>query len=335
MQIDEQCLSWLHRRGITNKVIDAFSITTGDVPHLGLRDAIIIPVRNIDGTHSFNKYRRNPLEGDVKPKYLYDRGGKTTLFGADHLVAHWKILPEHSPITKLPVVITEGELDTLVCWSLRIPAVSSTGGAQSFQEEWVELLKGYEDIFICFDNDEPGYNGAIKVLSYLPDAKVIFIPKNIPDVKDISDYVARGGDFHALMRSARSYPDLATVEAEREAIAANWGDYTFHNLYIEHHKAKSLPSSSGPGKPRSDGDRLERAKSVDCLTLLEFRRNGKYPIARCLWHNDTNPSLTYYERNNSCYCHACGKYADAIDIVMARDGVGFKEALNVLLKDYD
>lgn len=342
---------WLRKRGITDKIIDAFSISVGDVPHLGLKEAIIIPVRHIDGTHAFNKYRRSPLEGNVKPKYLYDRGGKVTLYGADQLVAH---LPQeykgeslevnHMNVkalamqglhgeTKPRVVITEGELDTLVCWSLGIPAVSSTGGAQSFQEEWGELLKGYS-VYVCFDNDEAGYKGAVKVLSYLPDARVVFIPKNIPDVKDISDYVARGGDFHALMRSARSYPDLETVEAEKESIAANWGDYTFHDLYIDANKKPSLPTSVGGAAPTSQSDdRVERAKSVDCTTLLEFARNGRYPLAKCLWHNDNTPSLTYYARNNSCYCHACGKYADAIDIVMARDGVTFKEAIKTLLKD--
>lgn len=326
-------LSWLHKRGITDKVIDAFSISVGDVPSLGLHEAIIIPVRHIDGSHAFNKYRRSPLEGNVKPKYLFERGGKVTLYGADQLVAHWKLLPQFRPDEKPPVVITEGELDTLVCWSLGIPAVSSTAGATSFQEEWVELLKGYS-VYVCFDNDEAGYKGAVKVLDYLPDARVIFIPKNIPNVKDISDYVARGGDFHALMRTAKSYPDLETVEAEKESIAANWGDYTFHDLYIDHNKKPSLPTNTNGAAPTSNSDdRVERAKSVDCTALLEFVRNGRYPLAKCLWHNDSTPSLTYYARNNSCYCHACGKYADAIDIVMARDGVTFKEAIKTLLKD--
>ena len=319
-------IAWLHKRGITDKVIDAFSISVGNVSHLGLKDAIIIPVRHIDGTHSFNKYRRNPLEGNVKPKYLYDRGGKITLFGADKLVKHTsniEVARELATVAQLPdvpkpsVIITEGELDTLVCWSLGICAVSSTGGAQSFQEEWTELLKGYS-VYVCFDNDEAGYKGAVKVLSYLPDAKVIFIPKNIPDVKDISDYVARGGDFHALMRTAKSFPDLETVEAEKERIAAEWGDYTFHDLYIDANKKPSLPASANGAAPTSQSDdRVERAKSVDCLSLLEFKRNGRYPLAKCLWHNDNTPSLTYYARNNSCYCHACAKYADAIDIGMA------------------
>lgn len=309
MTLNPQHRDFLNKRGITDKIIDAFSISTVDVPFLRLEEAIAIPINHLDGTHFFNKYRRNPLDGNITPKYLYDKGGKVTLYGADKLVA------------ESPIVITEGELDTLVCWSLGIQAVSSTGGAMSFQEDWAKLLRYKSlDIFICFDNDEAGHKGAIKVLQHIPDAKVIFIPKNIPDVKDISDYVARGGDFHALMRSAKSYPDLETVEAEKESIAANWGDYTFHDLFIKANRPQSLPTDvSGKANRMVDKtDKVAMAKAVDCRTLLEFKRIGGKDKAMCQWHNDTEPSLTFYPKKNNCYCFACGKYADGIDIVIAQ-----------------
>lgn len=328
-QLSEQHRSFLNKRGITDKVIAAFSIHTADVPSLRLQNSIAIPVRHIDGTHSFNKYRRDPMEGNVKPKYLFERGGKVTLYGADRLVT--VVSPRPPALTQ--VIITEGELDTLVCWSKGIPAVSSTAGAVSFQEEWVELLSRYET-YICFDNDEAGHKGVIKVLDYLPEAKVIFVPKNIPDVKDISDYVARGGDLHALMQTAKQYLSVEDVKLEMELIAAQWGDYSFHTLFVEHKKSLTLPTTTGDARPKSQSDdRLERAKSVECTSLIEFKRKGRYPVAQCRWHDDHDPSLTYYARNNTCYCHVCGKYADAVDIVMVRDGVDFKTALKTLLHD--
>jgi 5S rRNA maturation endonuclease (ribonuclease M5) len=338
-QLDSQSRSWLNKRGITDKIIDAFSISTGDIPHLGLQDAIVIPVHHIDGEHFFNKYRRNPLEGDIKPKYLYDRGGKITLYGADKLVAEPQMThkPDRATARMIPVkpkvVITEGELDTLVCWSLGIPAVSSTGGALSFQKEWVDLLKNYE-VYICFDNDEAGHKGAIKVLELLPTAKVIFVPSNIPGIKDISDYVAHGGNFHDLMKSAKGYTSVAEVEEEAQIIAGKWGDNLFHRLYIEHHTVPAMPTDTA-GKAhkktyKGDDDRL-KAKDVDCTTLLEFNTRGRYPVTKCLWHEDHDPSLTYYARNNSCYCHVCAKYADSIDIVMQRDGVTMPQAIKTLI----
>ena len=327
--LNEQQRSFLNKRGITDKVIDAFSIATADVPLLRLSNAIQIPINHIDGAFFFNKYRRNPLEGNVTPKYLYDRGGKVTLYGADKLVAEFltrmpmdeKSVTDFSP-TKPTVVITEGELDTLVCWSLGIPAVSSTGGAMSFQKEWCELLKNYE-VFICFDNDEAGHRGAIKVLELLPNSRVIFIPRNIPDVKDISDYVSRGGDFHALMKTAKTYTSVEDVEVEREEIAANWGDYSFHDLYIEKHKVLAMPTDvSGKAKKQMHDktNKMECAKAVPCTDIagVEWVRRGKYLKTKCLWHNDSDPSLTYYpEPKNNTYCHSCGKYADGIDIVQA------------------
>lgn len=340
--VSEQHRSFLNKRGITDKVIAAFSIHTADVPELRLQNAIVIPVRDIDGTHSFNKYRRDPMEGPVKPKYLFERGGKVTLYGADKLVAEL-----HPTTHRLPIIITEGELDTLVCWSASIPAVSSTAGSSSFQTEWVELLSRYE-VYICFDNDEAGHKGAIKVLESLPNAKVIIVPNQL-DVKDISDYRARGGDIHQLLKTAFTVTDLEDAKVQYENLSASWrmNEAKFFELYIEHHKTPALPSNiNGAGRPTSQSDesqgkrssdRLERAKSVDCTTLIEFNTRGRYPVAKCRWHDDHDPSLTYYARNNSCYCHVCGKYADAIDIVMARDELsgkeGFKEAIKRLLKE--
>ena len=327
-KLNEQHRSFLNKRGITDKVIDAFSIHTADVPELRLQNAIAIPVRHIDGTHSFNKYRRDPMEGPVKPKYLFERGGKVTLYGADKLVA------EQSQ-EKSIVVITEGELDTLVCWSAGIPAVSSTAGSSSFQEEWKELLSRYE-VYICFDNDEAGHKGAIKVLESLPFARVIIVP-NALDVKDISDYRSRGGDIHQLIKTAFSVTDIDDAKVQYENLSAAWrmNEAKFFELYIEHHKVPTLPTNvNGAGRPTSQSeDRLEKAKSVDCRTLLPFTKIGRHQVTKCLWHDDHDPSLTYYEKNNNCYCFVCSKYADAVDITMATEGVDFKSALKTLLHE--
>ena len=326
----------MNRRGITDSILDTFGIYTSDIASLRLSQAIVIPIRHVDGSFSFNKYRRDPLEGDVKPKYLYDRGSKIALFGADSLVAHspQRYLDTHTlnATTKhFPVLITEGELDTLVCWSKNTPAVSSTGGAMSFQEEWLTLLKGF-DVHICFDNDEAGHRGVLKVLEYLPNAKVVFVPKNVPNVKDISDYVSHGGDLHALLKTAKQYLTLEDVKIEREHIATLWGDYSFHDMYIEHFTKPSLPTdTSGKARPQSNSDdRLERAKSVLCTQLLPFRRAGRLMKTECLWHKDSDPSLTYYPEKNNCYCFVCGKYADAVDVTMQLNGLTFLQAIKNL-----
>ena len=120
MQLNNHHQHWLNKRGVSDEVLRLFNISTYEHPQIG--ECIRIPF-----TEHHAKYRRDPLD-DRKPKYLYDAGGKVTLYGSD------KLQPHHTS-----VVITEGELDALVLWSLNIPAVSSTGGAMSFQEEWKEV----------------------------------------------------------------------------------------------------------------------------------------------------------------------------------------------------
>lgn len=308
MQLNNHHQNWLNRRGVTDSVIDLFNLTTYNHPSIG--ECIKIPYTD---THS--KYRRDPLD-DRKPKYLYDTGGKVTLFGADKLDFY------------KPVVITEGELDSLVLWSLNIQATSSTGGAMSWQAEWNDLLLQWTDIYLCFDNDDAGAEGMVKVLKYLPHAKVIFIPEQ-PDVKDITDFISRGGDFHALMATALSYPDITAVEADKSARKAQWLPTRFHNKYLDHHRQEH-ERATRPVPDRKDiSDEVLRAKAYPLENLIEFRQNK----ACCPWHNEKTPSLAYYPKTNSAYCFgSCGKAYDSIDAYRSKHSVGFVDAVKALNK---
>lgn len=72
---------------------------------------------------------------------------------------------------------------------------------------------------------------------------------------------------------------------------------------------------------------VERARSVQIESLIEFNR---YKKARCLWHNDTQPSMHHYKKDNRVWCFACNKGGDVIDVAQALYGVGFKEAVKIL-----
>ena len=306
-------IDWLHKRGITDEVIALFNISIHDHPQIG--ECIKIPY---SAEHS--KYRRDPLD-ERKPKYLYDAGGKVTLFGADQLDG-----------TKYRrVVITEGELDALVLWSMNIPAVSSTGGALSFQEEWAKDLTywcGSAPIYLCFDNDDAGAEGMVKVLKYIPDAKVIFVPEQ-PGVKDITDFVSRGGDFHALMATARGYQSITEVEDDRLQRKAQWLPTRFHDKYLDAHRQQA-ERANRPAPNRADiSDEVLRAKAYPMDNLIEFRMKK----ACCPWHNEKTPSLAYYPKTNSAYCFGgCGRAYDSIDAYRMKYGVGFVEAVKELNK---
>jgi 5S rRNA maturation endonuclease (ribonuclease M5) len=305
--------SWLNKRGVSDDTIALFNIHTVTHEFMG-EDTIVIPVHNTDGSFAFNKYRRNPFnEHPQLPKYTYDKGGKVTLFGADKLKEQGTI------------VVTEGELDTLVLTSLNISAVSSTGGAMSFQHEWVDVFGPEDDVYLCFDNDQAGAQGMVRALEYLPNAKVVFIPET-PGVKDITDFVSRGGDFHALLHTARSYTSLEEVTEERLNRLAQWLPVRFHDEYIKVHTP--APKSFYPKEPFSgDTTQLERAKAVPCDEIIEFKKNK----ALCPVHNEKTPSLQYYPKTNSCFCFGCSKSFDSIALYQAVHNVDFKTALNKMV----
>ena len=50
---------------------------------------------------------------------------------------------------------------------------------------------------------------------------------------------------------------------------------------------------------------------------------------------DNKPSARYYPRTNSVYCFACGKSRDPINLVMDKEGVGFREACDSLERQFN
>lgn len=296
---------WLNKRGISDDVIALFRLNT-DYKHPQIGTCLQIP---FSPTHS--KYRRNPND-DRKPKYLYDSGGKVTLYGHNHLTENHQT-----------VLITEGELDTLVAWSHNIPAVSSTGGAMSWQEEWNDLLHN-KTIYVCFDNDEPGAKGMVKVLTHLPNAYIVLLPDK-PGVKDISDYVSHGGDLHNLLSTAKQYKSTTEVAADMKRRQATWQSTHFHKAFLDHHQQDLHKQTYQP--PSYDGeDTILKAKSYPLSKLIAFTKRK----ALCPWHNEHSPSLHYYPKTNSAYCFGCGKVVDSIEAYRHIHSCGFKQAVEEL-----
>lgn len=300
---------WLKRRKISDTVITDFGVYWGSYPQFG--DCIVIPIFDEDGEFSFNKYRRNPLY-DLKPKYLYDKGSKTTLYGLYKAKKYGTIL------------ITEGEADCLVAWSANIPAVSSTGGAISFQAEWASYFTDKE-VIICFDNDNAGGNGMVKTLEIIPHAKIMFLPDR-PGVKDISDYAVAGGDLRELIKSARHFKNMEEVIEDRAERISKWQSTHFHDEYISKHNKPIPPSRGKFERDPFIGSKIENAKLYPITDLMKF----EYLKAICPWHNEKTPSLHYYPANNRVYCFGCGKSGDAIDIYRVINNCGFKEAIDKL-----
>lgn len=57
-------------------------------------------------------------------------------------------------------------------------------------------------------------------------------------------------------------------------------------------------------------------------------RQGKSVSVKCCMHDDSRRSAVMNTYDNLYYCHTCGKGGSAVDVVMANENMGFKDALN-------
>lgn len=71
---------------------------------------------------------------------------------------------------------------------------------------------------------------------------------------------------------------------------------------------------------------VEEARRYPVDRLVPFSK-GK-AVAWC--HPDKNPSLTYMTRTGKAWCPVCGRYFNAVDILVDRDGYTFKDAVREL-----
>lgn len=80
----------------------------------------------------------------------------------------------------------------------------------------------------------------------------------------------------------------------------------------------------------------KRKGSVDASTIpigeiVKFYggevREGRNVSVRCCIHNDTRRSAVIDTYGNLYFCHTCGKGGSALDVIMEKEGIGFKDAV--------
>jgi len=303
MEYPVEVKKYFESHAISPEVLKAFQVEWNG-------KQIVFPVFNIVGEKMFSIYKRDPAS-EIGPRFMYEKGSHVALYGINVANGFKHIL------------ITEGLSDCLCSWSHAIPAVTSTGGALSFQESWKDLLCDKE-IYICLDADPAGGKGTAKILDIFPTAKIIFLPER-KGCKDLSDFVYNGGDIKKLMMSAKTFNNINDVVEDRCNRAAIMQNTSFHDAYIENHREKPAENAKKPYQ--GGGDDLQRAKNYPITNLIKFGRNHK---ACCIWHSETGASLHYYSKTNRVFCFGCSKGGDAVDVYMALNNCDFKEAIKFL-----
>ena len=190
--LPDRIRTYLNSRGIPDALIDLHLLGWN-----GRR--ITIPIFNYAGEFAFFKFAKDPEDQSSSPKMMTTRGASAELYGWDEV----KRRPQY-------LIICEGEFDRLVLEAQGFIAVTATGGAGVFREEWARELSKIPHVYICYDHDEAGRRGARKVGQLLPHAKLIALPADVGDGGDVTDFFVRLGrtreDFLTLMDQAEPVP---------------------------------------------------------------------------------------------------------------------------------
>jgi DNA primase len=56
-------------------------------------------------------------------------------------------------------------------------------------------------------------------------------------------------------------------------------------------------------------------------------KEGRNVSVRCCIHDDSRRSAVIDTYGNLYFCHTCGKGGTAVDIIMEKEGIGFKDAV--------
>jgi DNA primase len=108
-------------------------------------------------------------------KYVSTPGSRVGIFNADIL---WMVPPDE------PLIICEGEVDAMSLYQAGQWAISSTGGAASWREHWAEFVAHIPRIYVVYDNDKPGQEGALKVRGSIYRARILTLPEAYNDVNE-------------------------------------------------------------------------------------------------------------------------------------------------------
>lgn len=239
-------LNWLHnKRGYTDETIKKFRLGWDG-------KSVVTPI--FDGHFELVnlRFRRDPTLPSAKKAVWGIEGRNGARLFNESVILDFDGKEE-------PLVIAEGEPDTILLDQLGIRAISSTGGAgtyKNFREEWLEAIKKFKEVFVCLDIDREGEAAATALVThlqkYLPRTKVykVHIPEIYPGCKDVTDFMVTGKktktDFVELLKISRNIiPE--TQEDVQNATKCRWTETPHYTYSIDQVVAKVeefLPNTS-------------------------------------------------------------------------------------------
>jgi CHC2 zinc finger/Toprim-like len=293
--LPDRIREYLRGRGIPDEIINRRLLGWSGV-------RITIPVFNRKSICASFRFAKDPADGSDAPKMVSLRGSTIEIYG-------WEVLR----LKPKRVIICEGEFDRLVLEANGFDAVTSTGGAGTFRPEWAREFEAIPEVYVCFDRDDAGRAGALRVARMIPHAKIVELPEEVGEGGDVTDFFVHLGkskdDFLTLLANARTV--LAPEEPAR--------------LLRPRTYAKT-------SKLREEAERLKREVPIADVVeyYVELRCAGKTCAGRCPFHNDRKPSFTIYPDQGTFHCFGCGAHGDALTFLQKVEGWSFRQALRML-----
>ena len=257
-------------RGISQATCEKFGVTQDEGKHF-------YPYVDADGTKCAVKVRSvadklfsiagNFKDAPLFGQHLFHSGGKY-------------------------VTVYEGELDALAGYQLtgsQWPSVSIRNGASAAlkdckaQYEW---LNSFENIVICFDNDEPGKKASSEVAELFGGKAAVV--QHLAEYKDACDYLKAGAQkqfIDAWWRAKKYQPD---------------GIINGDELWAELKKPKQLPDASWPYEQLNG--MLAGLRRRELITIAAGTGQGKSTFLRQLIHHllkttDDNIGMAFLEES--------------------------------------
>jgi twinkle protein len=193
------------------------------------------------------------------------------------------------------IVITEGELDALSFWEVRPswPVVSLPNGAQGARKALQYQLKyllQFEEIILCFDNDDPGQKAIQDCIDLFPPDRVFI--GTVGGHKDASDALV-AGDQEAIRQAVykkRPYVPTSLVDGRdlfelvSSPLRGRDSDYPFAGLNdvcggLRRSELVTICAGSGTGKSTLCGEiavsLIKQGEKVGYIALEEsVKRTG-------------------------------------------------------------
>jgi len=207
--ISEALIEGWHTELLSNIPIRAYLTKDRGIPistikryHIGWDgERYTIPIYNKFGICVNVRRYSNAVQGRMKMLPYKDGYGANKLYPIDVLFANDT------------VILHEGEWDTLIQLSKGFPALTNTAGAGSWNKAWTEMFRD-KTVYICYDVDEAGKKGAIRIAKILcqvaKEVRIITLPlAGTHDDNDISDFYQKHGmdkdEFQELIDKAPLY----------------------------------------------------------------------------------------------------------------------------------